>query len=1382
MDVFIGTQTVNESADRLKTRNQFTFYQRFMKFLLRGGKKSLEFVTRDLVAKCHFYELLVALQGCVEEIISNYSNLTQEDSTSGVWPTTTSPRTVKESTTPFPSPVKGTNSQNSSANMTDKEVVSFKTEVTDKDDLDDVLWGGVEGGVKMEIETMDDSFTKELLEFQLEETDTKSQNKRIAYIEDSLAEKIISYLKKLSEQLEMCSDVLDTFPPTHQHTPYKETDPRSNLRYSLSNLVKLLRRRRFLESVLILLMCQNSQFSSKLFSSLRDVLFLLVRSQTGMLYMLEESDCINTMIRLLVPPDAPSHQIYLPIAEFSAESKCESCTPENLGYLIFYHLQVLQLVDEIRGLSLDLHKDGLIENNFLESECFRILHLLYTMTLAPLGKHTVVHVLSLEDNILPFLKIVDPPRDDRNNTYNIQNILSPSAQYVILLLKVLIHMSQSVDFVFRNLEQMVRLIDALKECEFGTLGVLHWIEIFKLFDKKDVPQEDKIGRVIKEIELSMDNFNLSHLVEIEPTLLTNIRILSHHLRGINKKDSTIALDSTITINYIVSSNGVYILTQLIHKITSILLPLWRHGLILKPSETFTLLSLTGNSVYILKLVLIELLSVEGMAYNNSLLLRSLFALYCLMTPQRAFLSDSACVRHIAVQVSGDIVDICAAYLTNKVMSPPPQEEDQKMDTETSEKDTSMTKEPQEIASPWSFLLKELFEFTLSAPQFFTGGTLLLSELLPIPLPVYIPEEVNSVVVMEYMKKMRGDWSCQLSAFTSECKTLIRSTAGTCCSELHTYVWKCACQIGDLSATLANAITNQLKELLCSQLEEDSLRKDLDKKLSGRSVYLLGTLAVVTQQASMKAAYLKCIKENFDALKILCDLITREPEICPHSGKLSILMILSSICNPYISLMVSTNESVLLNDYQVANGLPGHKELACIVSTLLRHVSMRNQSFSCLLLTLRTLANLSHHDQGMIHFHKYIVEEKTFRFFPVFENILVGLKLVDKSLLEDAIACVSLLIEFIGVLTISNFFQQDDKQSESSQSASSAPTVKKIYLPTHFINSELTQQKDYLQLVLDALIKESSLEQSGVEEFRNHILCLKNGLEVTNSDVVQNEALPEVRVENLEEQFDKRILFTVGHQFYFPEYWLPHCPYDQTQVHVDPVFLDLEKIAYETCSSYNLRDELNRLYHSSPSSVMDPNLARHMRMQSYLMSNTSDPQKKFGSITGSSLLSSSIIHKFQRRKQNTSRPPSLHVDDFVAREQASFPKQPSLIPRSPMTPFLISPIPGNLLSSHFPGRVPPGIPISTPVLATNPMIRSAWTTHIPPYPPALTSTLRPQSARIYPHHLDALHDTGPLNRSRFVRGDSIQSRSPSNFSAPRSRQRRDATKSCAKLLT
>ena len=137
-----------------------------------------------------------------------------------MWPAAASPKVVKDDSAAFPSPCKA-ETHGSAAEKPDADPRCSKTEQTERDDLDDVLWGGVEGGVRMEMECMDDSFTKELLEFQLEETETKSENKRIAYIGDALAEKLIRYVKKLCKQLEACSDILDTFPPALQQTPYK---------------------------------------------------------------------------------------------------------------------------------------------------------------------------------------------------------------------------------------------------------------------------------------------------------------------------------------------------------------------------------------------------------------------------------------------------------------------------------------------------------------------------------------------------------------------------------------------------------------------------------------------------------------------------------------------------------------------------------------------------------------------------------------------------------------------------------------------------------------------------------------------------------------------------------------------------------------------------------------------------------------------------------------------------------------------------------------------------------------------------------------------------------------------------------------------------------
>ena len=104
-----------------------------------------------------------------------------------------------------------------------------KNELAEKDDLDDVLWETtcgdskmeLDGDMKMDLEPIGDIFTGELLDFQLEEPETKEANKNVGYIEDSIAEKIICYIEKLCKHVTVCSDILETYPPSQQPNLYK---------------------------------------------------------------------------------------------------------------------------------------------------------------------------------------------------------------------------------------------------------------------------------------------------------------------------------------------------------------------------------------------------------------------------------------------------------------------------------------------------------------------------------------------------------------------------------------------------------------------------------------------------------------------------------------------------------------------------------------------------------------------------------------------------------------------------------------------------------------------------------------------------------------------------------------------------------------------------------------------------------------------------------------------------------------------------------------------------------------------------------------------------------------------------------------------------------
>ena len=73
MDSFIIIKSSAEESEKGKPRRSQTYYQRFMKLLLRGAKRSLVHVARELVAKCHIYELLTSLQVDIDSYYVQHS-------------------------------------------------------------------------------------------------------------------------------------------------------------------------------------------------------------------------------------------------------------------------------------------------------------------------------------------------------------------------------------------------------------------------------------------------------------------------------------------------------------------------------------------------------------------------------------------------------------------------------------------------------------------------------------------------------------------------------------------------------------------------------------------------------------------------------------------------------------------------------------------------------------------------------------------------------------------------------------------------------------------------------------------------------------------------------------------------------------------------------------------------------------------------------------------------------------------------------------------------------------------------------------------------------------------------------------------------------------
>lgn len=110
-------------------------------------------------------------------------------------------------------------------------------------------------------------------------------------------------------------------------------------------------------------------------------------------------------------------------------------------------------------------------------------------------------------------------------------------------------------------------------------------------------------------------------------------------------------------------------------------------------------------------------------FKDTRLLTELMALYSVMC------SVSGSLSSIAQKIQNEIVDVLMAF-TRPVL--------QTTDTEEAINN-----------SVWLLMLKELLQCTMSRPQFFLGGLSLLSELLPIPLPI------NTLEVREIEEKQLG---------------------------------------------------------------------------------------------------------------------------------------------------------------------------------------------------------------------------------------------------------------------------------------------------------------------------------------------------------------------------------------------------------------------------------------------------------------------------------------------------------------------------------------------------------------------------------------------------------------------------------------------------
>ncbi|CAH3176041.1 unnamed protein product [Porites evermanni] len=1019
--------------------------------------------------------------------------------------------------------------------------------------------------------------------------------------------------------------------------------------------------RRLLESILIV-MSSPTGCHPAVFAPIRDFFFYLLQSQRGLLFLSSHPDTVNGLIRVLTQTtEADVHHSEAPsLNEILRDSTvADSCTPQHLGLLLIYHLQTLQAVDQL----LTSLSSGLLPNDMDGADMLSTLHTLYSMTFTAIGKAAVVSVLSLDTNLrclLPFVESTGNAEDDSKLKKCV------STRYAAVLILLTVKLSENVEML-STLAPRLLAVTARDDADTSATELGNWLVALKDI-KFDMSSITKLVEFVK-----------SHLDEINTTpsvtcgVLMALRVL-RHLGCLDKDINTTEvvqkdLNRNLACIELFSANAMDVFITTFQKLGEYLLRPWRQGQPLNSGPPLVMVSMVTPLLALVKILLTELLSSGKYQFKDTRLLKALMMIHTVMctAPMTGQLSS------LAYKIQSEIVGVFMTFTRPVVQS----------------------SDHEEVIneSIWSLMLKELLLYTTSSPQTFLGGLVLLSELLPIPLPIRCSEDIPQEEAGQVMNH-RLLWSAHLNPLSTELQGILKDLAGSACHNLQQVMRKVCSQLSDLSAPTAFNIVRTLLETLDSEMSKTNTE---DNSCTGGGVRIMTLLAYLSSQPAVKVSLLQLLKTSGNAknddllfpnlLPSMLSCLKGDPENQMVSrSQYCVVSIVQSLCDPTVSLMPFETP---FTDQHLANTLPDKEMLEVICAALLEHMGSERQSFATILLALRTLLTLTEHNYGVYH-QKIALENNNEVFYRLlkrlsssFENGIPGPD--NLSTLSTTIELLQLLLPEDSAEVIPD--QEDDAMEEEPLKRTTEISISAAQMRS-FLKFDSAAEDGPLK-TLEKRLEESCKEDEALEPLLDAVRVLITILSKTETDTDKEpEEVTEPQLPAplpLQALFVNRLVFVAGEAEdgrVSPTLWYSTPPPDDIDPEVDLIKSSLDSLREKFCPDFDLKAELEKgLVPSPPGSPTRKKSHRAKRKYDPLISGQRKDYKKMKTAPsvpmrgggrgmrgmGRGRGNPRMNDIFRSRKQNTSRPPSMHVDDFMAMEHAKTQDSPPMRRPGPKGP-------------------------------------------------------------------------------------------------------------------
>jgi hypothetical protein len=416
---------------------------------------------------------------------------------------------------------------------------------------------------------------------------------------------------------------------------------------------------------------------------------------------------------------------------------------------------------------------------------------------------------------------------------------------------------------------------------------------------------------------------------------------------------------------------------------------------------------------LLKAIYLEFTKDSTFQLLNSNLLKTLFSLhmvFCISPVARVF-------SQVSDEIEVLVVDILSLYSCSV--------------QETTSEDKEYAQDS------WNMLLRELICIHMpSSPQSTLNGLSLLSQLLPLPLPIEMPKGVSAGEICE-LHASRHKWEVHLKPFLDDLFTILKYYMGSCSPELHFIVREVMVKLADLSSALALSMSNCILGVLSESLADT--QSNSENALSKQTtIQVLSTLTVVVQQPSMKQALCEALyfkQSKFGhILASLLKFLKFNDLPNAENVKIYIISFLNTLCDMNVAFQL---DSAALSAQTVANNVPPQNWLFLIVESAWSLMSDLHQPFTVTVCALKLLTSTAEYDQGIATLES-VLKDDCLKFQLFVEHLISNLQ-AGGDTIKDVYQCTSFFLQFL----LSLLFDIDSKRTQlhNASLSSNVPSTK-----------------------------------------------------------------------------------------------------------------------------------------------------------------------------------------------------------------------------------------------------------------------------------------------------------------------------------------------------